>query len=111
MDLTLLPQAQIPFKYWWEAFSTFVFLFNRLPFITLDHLSPFQMIFKSKPNFHSLKVFGCDRLPYLRPYNKHNFDFHTSKCGFIGYNQNHKGYRCLQSFDHVYVARKVNFNE
>jgi histone deacetylase 1/2 len=29
--LTLLAQAQMPFQYWWEAFSTAVYLINRLP--------------------------------------------------------------------------------
>lgn len=58
-----------------------------------------------------LKCLGCACYPSLRDYNKHKFDYHASKCIFIGYSLSHKGYKCLHSFGHVYVARHVVFYE
>lgn len=40
--LTLLAQAKMPLHYWWEAFSTAVFLINRLPTQVLGNKSPYQ---------------------------------------------------------------------
>ncbi|XP_031257121.1 uncharacterized protein LOC116115112 [Pistacia vera] len=57
IGLTLLAQAFMPLKYWWNAFQTLVFLINRLPTITLNHMSPFEVLFHQKPNYSFLKVF------------------------------------------------------
>lgn len=63
--LTLLAQAELPLKFWWEACVFAVFLINRLPTATLGHISLFQKLFHSKPNYSFLKVFGCACYPYL----------------------------------------------
>ena len=69
--LTLLAQAVMPLTYWWTAFSSAVYLINRLPTSTLHMVSPFEAVYHKKPNYMQLKVFGCSCYPYLRPYNKH----------------------------------------
>ena len=58
-----------------------------------------------------LKCFGCTCYPYLRDYNKHKFDYHSSKCIFLGYSPVHKGYKCLHSSGKIYIARHVVFDE
>ena len=47
----------------------------------------------------------------MRDYNKHKFDFHSSKCIFIGYSPLHKGYNCLHPSGRVYIVRHVTFDE
>lgn len=42
------------------------------------------------------------------PYNKHKLLPKIVKCGFIEYDNNYKGYRCL---DKVYISRNVQFDE
>lgn len=111
MALTLLAQAQLPLKYWWDACVSSVFLINRLPTSVLGHMSPFEKLFHEKSDYYFLKVFGCACYPYLKPYNAHKFQFISSKCVFLGYNPAHKGYRCLSSTGRVYVACSVAFNE
>lgn len=58
-----------------------------------------------------LKHFGCICYPYLRDYNKYKFDYHSSKCFFIGYSSSHKGYECLYPSIQIYIARYVIFDE
>ncbi|TXG69141.1 hypothetical protein EZV62_004076 [Acer yangbiense] len=111
MGLTLLAHANLPFKFWFEAFSTAVILINNLPSALLGFISPFERLFKRKPNYNFFKVFGSSCFPYLRNYSKHKFDYHTSKCVFIGYSMSHKGYRCLHPSGKVFVSRNVVFNE
>ena len=109
--LTLLAQAFIDLKFWWEAFDYATYLLNRLPTPVLKHLSPFESLYGHKPDYAFLKVFGCACFPYLQPYNKRKLSFKTLKCLFIGYNPFHKGYECLYPSSHVYIAKSVSFNE
>ena len=111
LGLTLLAQAQLPFKFWWDAFHTAVYHINRLPSHVLKLLTPYEKIFKHKHDYDFLRCFGCACYPYLRDYNKHKFAYHSSKCIFIGYSSSHKGYKCLHSSGRVYVARHVTFDE
>ena len=59
VGLTFLAQARMPLQYRWDSFSTVVYLINRLPTPVLNHLSPFEVLFKQKPNYHFLKSFSC----------------------------------------------------
>lgn len=47
----------------------------------------------------------------LRPYQNHKFDFHSTKCVFLGYSPHHKGFQRLSSIGRLYVSRHVIFNE
>ena len=71
LGLTLLAQAQLPFKFWFDAFFSTVFLINLLPTQTINHKSPFECLFQNVHDCTFLKVFGCACYPFLRPYNTH----------------------------------------
>ena len=111
LGLTLLAQASMPLQFWWNTFSTAVFLINRLPTQVLSHQSPYEKVYAKSPNFHFLKVFGCACFPFLRPYNQNKLQYRSTKCVFIGYNSKHKGYLCLHASGRVYVAVDILFNE
>ena len=50
--LTLLAQSHLPSSLWLEAFSTVIFLINRLPIV--DHqITPFQILFNKPPDYFS----------------------------------------------------------
>ena len=111
VGLTLLAQAHLPLKYWWNAFHTAVYLINRLPTPVLNIISPFQKLFYYQPDYSTLKTFGCACYPTLRPYNRYKLDFRTARCIFIGYSSQHKGYMCLHSSMRVYISNHVTFDE
>ena len=110
--LTLLSQSGVPSKFWHFAYDTAVFLINRMPSRNSSTTSPFEYIFKRKPDYSFLRVFGSQCFPHLRPYNKHKMDFRSIPCVFLGYSPFHYGYRCLDpATDHLYIARHLRFNE
>lgn len=111
LRLALLAQVNLPFKFVWDAIHTTVYYINRHPTPVLKLLSPFEKLFKHKPDYSFLKCFGCLCYPYLRDFNKHKSDFHTNKCIFIGYSPSHKGYKCLTSSGQVHIIRHVIFDE
>lgn len=83
-----------------------------MPSRNTRNISPFEHIFRHKPDFSFLRVFGCRCYPHLRPYNKHKMDFRSIPCFFLGYNTSHHGYRCFDpSSKRIYVARHVRFTE
>jgi hypothetical protein len=57
-------------------------------------------------------MFGCACWLNLRPYNTRKLSFHSQRCLFWGYSNQHKGYKCLEPFiGHVYISRDVIFDE
>jgi hypothetical protein len=110
--LALLAQAQMPLRFWDDAFNTATFLINRMPSRTIDNDTPLHKLFGTQPNYTSLRVFGCACWPNLRAYNDKKLSFKTKRCTFLGYSASHKGYKC---FDHttgrVYISRDVIFDE
>ena len=82
-----------------------------LPTSSLNFSVPFQALFKQKPDYQFLRIFGCACFPLLRPYNKHKFEFRSQECLFLGYSTAHKGYKCLASNGRLYISKDVVFNE
>ena len=102
----------MPLKFWDEAFQTAVYLINRVPSKTIGHATPLERLFNQKPDYSSMRVFGCACWPHLRPYNKHKLEFRSKRCVFLGYSTLHKGYKCLDvSTGRVYISRDVIFDE
>lgn len=59
VGLALLANASMPLKFWDEAFLTAVYLINRLPTKTIDYLTPIERLLHEKPDYNSLRTFGC----------------------------------------------------
>ena len=110
VGLTLLAQASMPLKFWDDAVATATHIINRIPLSSLQSTSPFECLFRKKPDYSAFRVFGCACYPFLCPYNKHKFQFYSSECIFLGYSPHHKGYRCLDSSGHVYISKDVIFH-
>jgi histone deacetylase 1/2 len=112
VGLSLLAHALMPLKFWDEAFSTAVFLINRLPSKVIQNETPFERLFTNKIDYSFLRSFGCACWPNLRPYNTRKLQFRSTQCVFLGYSDLHKGFKCLEpSTGRVYVSRDVVFDE
>lgn len=109
--LTLLAHASMRFEYWDIAFRTSVFLINRLPTSTLHGQNPFETLFGQKPEYTSLKVFGCSCFPNTKHFNNHKLQFKPVECTFLGYSINHKGYKCLDPNGKIIIFRDVISDE
>lgn len=110
--LTLLTQASIPREYWPYAFSTAVYLINRMPTPVLSLVSPFQKLFGSHPNYERLHVFGCLCFPWLRPYTRNKLEERSKRCVFLGYSLTQTAYLCLDvENNRLYTSRHVVFDE
>ncbi|CAL8151012.1 unnamed protein product [Prunus armeniaca] len=112
MGLCMLAQSQLPHSFWVEAFSTAVFLINRLSTPQLHIMSPYEKLLQRPPDYKFLKSLGCACFPHMVPYNKHKLSFKSIPCVFLGYDDHYKGYRCLDPFSgRIYISRNVTFDE
>ncbi|KAK0606765.1 hypothetical protein LWI29_004059 [Acer saccharum] len=93
--LTLLHHASMPPKYWSLAFSTAVYLINRMPTKVLGYHSPYFRLFGKEPNYRKLRIFGCLCYTWLRPYTSHKLQPRSRPCVFVGYSTEHSAYLCL----------------
>ena len=110
--LTLLSHASLPLTFWPYAFSTAVYLINRMPTPTLNLSTPFELIFKTKPNYAKLKIFRCLCYPWLRPYSSHKLALKSTPCVFFGYSLSQSAYLCFEpTTSKTYVAHHVQFVE
>lgn len=83
-----------------------------LPSRVINNETPTERLLHVKPNYKSLRVFGCACWPNLRPYNNCKLMFRSKQCAFLGYSPLHKGVKCLDiSTGRVYISRDVIFDE
>ena len=59
MGLTILATASLPIKFWGESFVTAIHVINTLPTPVLQNKSPYEILFKEKPDYTRFKVFRC----------------------------------------------------
>lgn len=108
----LLHHANLPSQLWSVAFTTVVYLINRTPTPIINMISPFKVLYKSKPDYNKLHSFGCLCFPCLKPYMKNKLQPRSKPCIFLGYSLYQHAYFCLEPLSNrIYVSRHVNFME
>jgi hypothetical protein len=109
---TLLFQANLPVRYWAEGLHTATYLLNRLPTKTIQAACPHMALFGSPPSYEHLRVIGCACYPNTSATTPHKLSPRSTRCVFLGYSSDHKGYRCLDlSTNRLIVSRHVFFDE
>ncbi|XP_058005676.1 uncharacterized protein LOC110640683 isoform X3 [Hevea brasiliensis] len=81
-------------KFWGEVALHAVYIINRLPILVLHNLSPFKKLFGQSPDYSILKPFGCVSFVLLQPHEHTKLEPRARLCCFLGYDIEHKGYRC-----------------
>jgi hypothetical protein len=109
---SLLFQASLLAHYWAEALATATNLLNCLPTKAVAHPTPYFALFNIHPSYNHLRVFGCACYPNLASPAPHKLAPRSTRCVFLRYSLDHKGYRCLDLNSHrVLIFRHVVFDE
>jgi hypothetical protein len=109
---TLLIQAFLPERYWTEGLHTATYLLNRLPTKAIQVACPHIALFGSAHSYEHLRVFDCACYPNTAATAPHKLAPRSTRCVFLGYSSDHKGYRCLYlSTNRLIVSRHVVFDE
>lgn len=85
IGLSLLDHARLPLEFWYYAFTTATFLYNRIPSISLSGDSPYRRLFGQHPNLIGLKTFGCRVNPHMRLYRPNKFSPRSDSHVFLVY--------------------------
>ena len=108
----MLFHSGAPLLLWVEAFSTAVYLLNRLPSSALNSETPYFALHGTHPDYTSLHVFGSKCFPYTWDTRQNKFDPKTVLCIFEGYSDKHKGYKWFHpSSRNFFISRHVVFDE
>ena len=108
----MLYQAKLPKRFWAEALSTAMYLKNRSPHSYLDGKTPYEILHRQKPNLSHLRVFGCLATVHIPNQQHQKIDAKATVKIFIGYPDNIKGYRLIDSESQVVtISRNVIFHE
>jgi hypothetical protein len=108
----LLFQASLPANYWAKALHTATHLLNRLPSKVMRHPTPHFALYGTAPSYDHLRVFGCACYPNTSATAPHKLSPRSTRCLFLGYSLDHKGYRCLDLTSHcIIISRHVVFDE
>lgn len=92
---SLLPQAHLPYQYWYDVYATASFLINRLPSPMLNNKSPFELLFHSPLYYYVLRDFRCLCYPFLSHNWPHKLSSKSIACIFLGYTSIYQGYICF----------------
>ncbi|KAL2901985.1 Retrovirus-related Pol polyprotein from transposon TNT 1-94 [Bienertia sinuspersici] len=76
--------ANLPKKFWGECILTATHIINKLPTKVLHWKCPFELLFKVKPKYEELKVFGCLCYAYNMNNQRDKFDSRSIRCIMIG---------------------------
>ena len=104
--------SNLPKPLWNYAISHAVFIINRIPSAAMSFKIPYELLYKCKPDFSILKVFGCLCFASTITNNRNKFDSRSRKCIFLGFKNGVKGYVVLNTKSReVFISRDVIFHE
>jgi hypothetical protein len=89
-----------------------MYLLNHLPMKMISAASTHVALFGFAPSYEDLHVFGCACYPNTAATAPHKLAPQSTRCVFLGYSTDHKGYRCLDlSTNRMIISRHVIFDE
>lgn len=109
MARCMLIEARLPNKYWGEAVSTANYIQNRLT-TRVTNITPFEVWNKRKPDLKHIQVFGTKVFAHIPKTNRRKLDIKAKELTFVGYAENIKAYRLLDTVtDNIVISRDVIF--
>jgi hypothetical protein len=78
----------------------------------VSHPTPHFALYGTTPSYDHLRVFGCACYPNTSATAPHKLSPRSTRCLFLGYSPDHKGYRCLDLTSHrIIISRHIVFDE
>lgn len=105
---SMLNASNLPKSLWGEALSTANYVFNRVE-NKKTKKSPYELLNGSKPTQTKFYEFGCDVYVMVPKENRRKLDDKAVKMKFVGYDEQAKGYRLINSNFKIHVSREVKF--
>lgn len=104
--------ANLDLNFWAEAVNTAVYLINLSPTKVLKNVTPNEAWSGIKPNVKHLRIFGCKAMAHIPKERRRKWDPKSEEFIFVGYSDETKGYRLLNSrTKKVVIRRDVEFIE
>lgn len=105
----LLFDADLPKSYWAEAINMSAYLINR-SYTSTHGFTPEEKFFNKKVNISELKLFGSEVMVYVHKANRRKLDEKAVKMIFVGYDDETKGYRCIDKTNRkLTISRDIKF--
>jgi hypothetical protein len=107
-----LYEAHLPGSFWQQAVSTVVHLHNRLPTSANNGITPFQLMYKQKPDASLFRVFGSLAYVHVKKDKRIGFSSHMEKAIFVGYPTQHKGWEFFNPLTKKFImSDRADFDE
>jgi hypothetical protein len=99
-------------KYWAEAINCANYIVNHIPTKALKNITSEEAWTKIKPDVSHFCVFGSIAWAHIPDEKRKALLPKSEKCIFVGYSENIKGYRLLQTHcNEIIIIRDVKFDE
>ena len=109
---SLLHHAKLDKCFWAEAAMTAIYIKNRLPSPKIDHKTPYEIVYKSKPSVKHMRVFGCQAYILTPKEKRLKWDPKARVGIFMGYEEASKAYRVFDiEAGQVVISRDITFDE
>ncbi|CAA7020014.1 unnamed protein product [Microthlaspi erraticum] len=107
-----LHAKNLPKALWAEGMRCAAYVINRMPLSPNNMKSPYEMVHGKKPTVKHLRIFGSICYVHVFDSQRTKLEAKAKKCIFVGYDEQRKGWRCMDPETHRYtVSRDVVFDE
>lgn len=108
----LLHDSDLTKSYWGEAVNMSTYLINRSICSNWRDKTPEEVWTGRKVNLAHLKIFGSTVMVHVPKQKRQKLDYKSQKMIFVGYENNTKGYRCIDKATRkITITRDVIFHE
>ena len=112
MARCMLNGKKLPHKFWLEAVMCANYVLNRCPTKAITTITLYEAWTGHKPNVGHMRIFGSLAYAFVPPQQRHKLQDKATKCIFVGYSKESKGYRLFQpTTGKIIISRDVIFAE